>query len=278
MKAFIAFWKKDIINKLIVFVSFVLLGGAFIVAYLTMNMKSDSMFYAIYSSAFGEYGVPTMAVASTASVTETPFAFPTNKPLPVSPTPVPSTPTTLPPIDTESPATANPTSTAEVVMPTASPTLAKATTVPTQPTSDGVACIPANPAQTGKVLDVIDGNTVKVLIDGIAYTVRYLGIDVPKYKPLAEYFGQESDFKNAEYVFAEQITLIADIQDKDENGRLLRYVKVGDIFVNYELVRHGFAIASPASSACAEVFKAAEQVAFQSRIGLWKPTPTLPSP
>lgn len=271
MKAFIAFWKRDIINKLILIVSVGLLSGAFILAYLLTNMKSDSMFYAVISSTLGEDGIPTMAVASTINVTETPLTFPTNKPLPATPSQAASTQTVQPTSELETPATVIPAATSEAVVPTATP-------VPTQSSTQSVACIPSNPVQTGKVLDVIDGNTVKVLIKGIAYTVRYIGIDVPKYKPLAEYFGQESDFKNAEYVFAKQITLISDIQDKDDNGRLLRYVKVGDIFVNYELVRQGFALASSASSACAQVYKTAEQTASQSKLGLWKPTPTLTSP
>lgn len=278
MKPFIAFWKRDIINKLIVIVSIGLLSGAFIIAYLLTNMKSDSMFYAVFSSTLGEGGIPTMAVASKINLTETPFTFLTDKPLPASTGQVASTQTVQPTIELETPATVNPVATSGAVVPTASPAQSPATPVPTQPSTQSVACIPSNPVQTGKVLDVIDGNTVKVLIGDNAYTVRYIGIDVPKYKPLAEYFGQESDYKNAEYVFAEQITLISDGQDKDDNGRLLRYVKVADIFVNYELVRQGYALASSASSACAKVFKTAEQTASQSQLGLWKPTPTLPSP
>lgn len=274
MKAFVAFWKRDIINKLIVFVLVALVAGAFFVTYLIFTMKSDSMFYAVFAPALGVDSIPTIVVAPTVNSTKTPFVFPTNTMEPILPT------AELPTV-TETPVPVSPvilTSTLAAPLPTSSPTLPPATTIPTQSAVDELSCVPGNPPQTGKVLDVIDGNTIKVLIDGIAYTVRYIGIDVPKYKPVAEYYGQEADFKNAEYVFAEQITLISDIQDKDDSGRLLRYVKVGDIFVNYELVRQGFAKASLAPSACANIFKSAEQVAAQSKFGMWMPTPTLPSP
>jgi len=140
------------------------------------------------------------------------------------------------------------------------------------------ACIPDNPPQSGKVLDVIDGNTIKVLINDSAYTVRYIGIEVPRFRPTADYFGQEADFKNAEYVFAKEIILIADKVDKDDAGRLLRYVKSGDVFVNYELVKQGFASAIAGPAACASLFQDAELSAKQLKLGKWNPTPTPPSP
>jgi micrococcal nuclease len=176
---------------------------------------------------------------------------------------------------------------------TIAPTLITTSTsvvVPTQPAAtpspqttllssvQAAACIPANATSTGKVLDVVDGNTIKVLIDGIAYTVRYIGIEVPKFRPVAEFFGQEADFKNAEFVFAKEITLIPDAIDKDESGRLLRYVKVGDTFVNYELVLNGFASASSMPSSCAQTLKTAEDVAIQSKIGKWKPVAPVATP
>jgi micrococcal nuclease len=105
-----------------------------------------------------------------------------------------------------------------------------------------------------------------------------IGIEVPKYRPVSEYFGQESDYKNAEYVFAKQITLIPDGQDKDGSGRLLRYVKIGEIFVNYQLVAQGYALALADPSSCLQVLKSAEQSASKSRIGLWNPTSTPPAP
>ncbi len=40
-------------------------------------------------------------------------------------------------------------------------------------------------ATMGTVVDVIDGITIKVLVDGLVYTVRYIGLDLPEVR---EYF------------------------------------------------------------------------------------------
>ena len=107
-------------------------------------------------------------------------------------------------------------------------------------------------------MEIIDGNTVKVLIGEYVYVVRYIGIDVPD---ASEPDGPEATFKNAELVYQKEITLIPDQTDKDSPGRLLRYVLIGDTFVNYELIAQGFAqaIDEPPNSACAEFFQGAGQ-------------------
>ena len=69
----------------------------------------------------------------------------------------------------------------------------------------------------------MDGITVKVLIDGLVYTVRYLGLDLP---PDESYAGQAA-IQNGELVYGQEIQLVADKPDKDANGRLLRYVTQG---------------------------------------------------
>lgn len=56
-----------------------------------------------------------------------------------------------------------------------------------------------------------------------------------------------------------EITLIPDQTDKDARGRLLRYVFIGNTFVNCELIAQGYARAAdkPPNSACAEYFQGA---------------------
>jgi micrococcal nuclease len=264
MKSVMAFWKKDIINKLIILVSTVLVVGTLVMVYLVINIKSDSVFYAIFSPFLGlNSEVPTMVVVPTATPTELSFSMPTFTPFPET---LPVTPTPNLPSPTVELATSLP------IQPTA--TVAVSVETPTLTSAMDAGCIPSNPPQTGKVLDVIDGNTIKVLIGGVAYTVRYIGIDVPRFKPVADYFGQEADFKNAEFVFAKVVTLIPDVKDRDEAGRLLRYVKVGDVFVNLEMVIQGFASASSGTFACEQTFRTAGLTATKAQIGIWKPTPT----
>jgi endonuclease YncB( thermonuclease family) len=120
----------------------------------------------------------------------------------------------------------------------------------------------------------MDGNTVKVLIDGFAYNVRYIGIQAPANKDYATL----ARITNGDLAFAEEVTLLPDVLDKDANGFLLRYVMVGDMLPSVELLKKGLASAveTPPNSSCAQAFKDAEQVGRNLKIGIWLPTPTLP--
>ena len=145
----------------------------------------------------------------------------------------------------------------------------------------GASCIPDNPPQTGKVLDIVDGDTIVVVLDedGEAYSVRYIGMDAPESTGRAEPFGPEAAAKNRELVHGKNVTLIKDVSETDRLGHLLRYVLAGGIFVNYELVAQGYAKVTSYYSpdvACTSVFQAAEKQAFAWRLGLWgnPPPPT----
>lgn len=140
------------------------------------------------------------------------------------------------------------------------------------------ACIPNLPPETGKVVDVVDGDTIKVLLeDGLIYSVRYIGIDTPENTSTVEYFGAQSSAKNFELVGGQTITLYSDVSNKDQYGRLLRYVFVGETFVNYELVAQGFAnaVTYPPDVACSDYFASAQNIAATTGVGLWGATPTL---
>jgi micrococcal nuclease len=96
------------------------------------------------------------------------------------------------------------------------------------------------PATTGEatVVQVIDGDTIEVNISGTTYRVRYIGIDTPE---IGEPFYQEATSKNLELVGGKTLRLEKDISETDTYGRLLRYVYIGDLFVNAELARSGYA-------------------------------------
>ncbi|MCI0551345.1 MAG: ABC transporter permease subunit, partial [Anaerolineae bacterium] len=98
------------------------------------------------------------------------------------------------------------------------------------------SCIPANPPAVARVLEIIDGNTVKVYMNELVYVVRYIGVDAPQ--DSVNFMNAYLD--NSELVFKRDVTLIADAADKDANGRMLRYVLVGDTFVNRQLLQDGW--------------------------------------
>jgi micrococcal nuclease len=97
---------------------------------------------------------------------------------------------------------------------------------------------------SAEVRRVIDGDTIEVELDGRTEDVRYIGIDTPEsVKPNSpvECFGKEASEHNRELVEDEQVTLVLDHELRDDYGRLLAYVYVGEELVNAELVRGGFA-------------------------------------
>lgn len=124
-----------------------------------------------------------------------------------------------------------------------------------------------NPGQREeiRVVRVIDGDTI-VLEDG--RHVRYIGIDTPeKGKP---YYG-EAKRENERLVNKKTVKLEYDVGKIDRYGRTLAYVYVGDIFVNAELVKGGYAVIStyPPNVKYVDTFRALQEEARKGKRGLW---------
>ena len=84
-----------------------------------------------------------------------------------------------------------------------------------------------------KVLRVVDGDTIKVLVNNKEDTLRLIGIDAPETvdpKKTVQCFGKEASNKAKEVIAGKTITLESDPTqgDRDEYGRLLRYVFLED--------------------------------------------------
>lgn len=118
---------------------------------------------------------------------------------------------------------------------------------------------------------VIDGDTIE-LTDG--RRVRYIGIDTPELvhpqKPV-ECFASDAKAENQKLVEGKSVRLVKDISETDTYGRLLRYVFVGDVFVNDYLVRQGFAHATsyPPDVLYQDQFLQAEKEAQEAKRGFW---------
>lgn len=143
------------------------------------------------------------------------------------------------------------------------------TLLPTE-TEDASFCVPLGTARMdGEVVDIIDGDTIDVrLEDGQEYRVRYIGIDTPERGEL--FYSEASNF-NEEMVAGKVVTLVRDVSETDQFGRLLAYVVADNVFVNYEIIRSGYAAAVtfPPDVACAETFAGAERLAREEGAGLW---------
>lgn len=267
MKSFIKFWKRDIINKLIVLTLLLLIGGGIAIAYLFTNMPGDSLLSDVLSEI--NPSVPTMRVSDAQSSTGTPHAteFVFSPDMLLTPTVVSSEPTAQFPTSTFTP---------QVEPPTSEPVTLTSTPMPTSALTLDSTCIPDHTPQSGKVVEVIDGNTVKVLIDNLVYVVRYIGVAAPK----DDLYGLMAKHENSQLIYGKEITLITDVSNKDSNGRLLRYVMVEDTFINLELIEKGVGSAMnvPPDSSCAVTFKQAEQIAAYNGFGIWSATSTPVSP
>jgi micrococcal nuclease len=125
-----------------------------------------------------------------------------------------------------------------------------------------------------QVTRVIDGDTIEVSIDGQIYKVRYIGIDTPEtVHPTKgeEPYGREACDKNKELVEGEIVTLEKDVSEIDQYGRLLRYVYVGSLFINAELVRLGYAQVAtyPPDVKYQDLFLQLQREAREEGRGLW---------
>ena len=141
---------------------------------------------------------------------------------------------------------------------------------------------PSGRLEEATVVRVVDGDTIKVILAGATYTVRYIGMDTPETvdpnSPVM-WMGPEASAANAELVDGRTVYLEKDVSETDRFGRLLRYVwrdePSGWLLVNLELVRQGFALSSayPPDVKYQDLLDAAQTAARIDERGLWGPTP-----
>jgi micrococcal nuclease len=127
----------------------------------------------------------------------------------------------------------------------------------------------ANSTEPGveyKVIEVIDGDTI-VLSNN--EHVRLVGINTPESE---RYFYGEAKEVLKLLVLNKNVRLERDVDDRDTYGRLLRYVYIGNLFVNLEMVKRGFANAFtfPPNVKYTNKFIEAEREARTNEVGLWK--------
>ncbi|PIR52039.1 hypothetical protein COU77_02475, partial [Candidatus Peregrinibacteria bacterium CG10_big_fil_rev_8_21_14_0_10_49_16] len=99
------------------------------------------------------------------------------------------------------------------------------------------------PVPSGVVVTaVIDGDTIKVrLEDGIEESVRIIGIDTPEVRPM-QCFGEEATSRMQMLVKGKVVELERDpADDRDNFGRLLRYISVDGKDIGASMINDGYA-------------------------------------
>ncbi len=133
-------------------------------------------------------------------------------------------------------------------------------------------CLLGQNMEEAKVIRVIDGDTIEVSLNGKVEKVRYLMVDSPEMTADDPFPGRAAKEFNEHLVDGEEVILISDTTNRDGYGRLLRFIILDGKFVNFELVRQGYATTFILASdtLCSREFQNAMFEAFENRSGIWQ--------
>jgi len=128
-------------------------------------------------------------------------------------------------------------------------------------------------AWTGQVVAVTDGDTIKVLQDGIETKVRLYGVDAPEKK---QAFGQKAKDFTASLVAGKMVNV--EPVDQDRYGRIIGLVTVAGRSLNEELIKNGFAWVYRQYCRREEcsIWATEESQAKSARVGLWADPAPIP--
>jgi len=133
----------------------------------------------------------------------------------------------------------------------------------------------ARPVLEGLVVRIVDGDTIRVELGGRTERVRYIGVNTPEiHHPTRgeEPGGRAAAEQNRSLVAGKRVRLELDVQERDRYGRLLAYVWVGDLMINAELVRRGYAqvMTVPPNVRYQALFVKLQRDAREAGRGLWR--------
>lgn len=121
-------------------------------------------------------------------------------------------------------------------------------------------------AWPGKVVNVSDGDTIKVLHNGQQVKVRLYGIDCPE---KAQAYGQKAREMTASMVAGRTVDI--EVKDTDRYGRSVGLVSIDGVSLNEAMVRNGYAWVY--RQYCKERFCSdwidLESMARQQQKGMW---------
>lgn len=150
------------------------------------------------------------------------------------------------------------------------------------PSSQPGQVLSQNSPGTYRVTEFVDGDTIKVDMDGKVETIRMIGMDTPEThdpRKAVQCFGLAAAAYTKQLIGDKPVRLEADPlgTNRDRYNRLLRYVYTNDNkLVEAEDIQNGYAFAYTSFPfAKADEFRAYEKAAREAGKGLWgscKPT------
>jgi len=122
-------------------------------------------------------------------------------------------------------------------------------------------------AWEGKVVRVIDGDTIIVIHQGKRVRVKLYGIDTPE---STQWYGQNAKQFTSSQVLGKDVSVQP--IDIDRYGRTVTLVSIGNLAVNELLVEHGYAWVYEryCKKAFCSKWKKLERKARREKRGLWK--------
>ena len=150
---------------------------------------------------------------------------------------------------------------------------------------------PKDDALTAEVVEVVDGDTVKVVLeDGSRETVRLLGVDTPEVhaenspdefegvpeteagRNCLRQWGEKASSFAKERLLGKTVTLSFDANEPRRGyyDRLLAYIHVDGKSFNYALVTNGYARVYDSQFQYRERYYAAESAAMDANVGVWR--------
>ena len=125
------------------------------------------------------------------------------------------------------------------------------------------------------VVSVTDGDTIKVVLEnGLSEKVRLILVDTPETKHPrlgVQPFGKEASAFTTKELTGKQVTLELDVEERDQYGRLLAYVWVGNSLFNEKLLEEGLARVAvyPPNTRYVDQFRNVQAIAQEAGKGIW---------
>jgi micrococcal nuclease len=130
-----------------------------------------------------------------------------------------------------------------------------------------------------EVAEVVDGDTIKVVLNGATTTIRLIGLDTPETldpRKVVQCFGREASSRAGELLLGKMVRLENDgaAEEVDKYFRLLKYVYLEDgTLYNDKMIRDGYAHEYTYNKPYKyqAQFKEAQNEASSNLRGLWAP-------
>ncbi|HWO98229.1 MAG TPA: thermonuclease family protein [Bacillus sp. (in: firmicutes)] len=123
---------------------------------------------------------------------------------------------------------------------------------------------------------VVDGDTLKVNVNGKSETVRLLLVDTPESvhpsKPVQPYALEASNFLKEQLPPGKEVELELDVGERDKYRRLLAYVWIDGTMLNEQLLEKGYArvayVFEP-NTKYVDRFKEVQEKAQEQEVNIW---------